>query len=59
MIERAVDDRRLKKQKIVNNQRKNKRRQEDLDNIKAYYSVLGLSIFIFILIGILSVIRGF
>lgn len=59
MTQRATDDRRIKKIKVINDSRKTRRRQEDLDNIKAYYGVLGLSIFTFVLIGILSVVKGF
>tara|TARA_Y100001960_G_scaffold73790_1_gene78503 strand:- start:141 stop:320 length:180 start_codon:yes stop_codon:yes gene_type:complete len=59
MIQRATDDRRVKKIKVAVDNRKTRRRQEDKDNIKAYYAVLGLSIGTFIIIGLLSLAKGF
>lgn len=59
MIQRATDDRRVKKIKVAVDNRKTRRRQEDKDNIKAYYAVLGLSIGTFIIIGLLSFMKGF
>ncbi|HAG53175.1 MAG TPA: hypothetical protein DCL21_05245 [Alphaproteobacteria bacterium] len=58
MIQRATDDRRIKKVKVSKNNRKIRRRKEDHDNIKAYYGVLGLSIGIFAFIGIISFVWG-
>tara|TARA_Y100001960_G_C14280768_1_gene636739 strand:- start:33 stop:212 length:180 start_codon:yes stop_codon:yes gene_type:complete len=59
MKNRSTDDRRVKKIKVAVDNRKIRRRQEDKDNIKAYYAVLGLSIAIFIIIGLLSLAKGF
>lgn len=58
MVDRVTDDRRVKKVKVAHDKRKIKRRQEDVDNVKTYYGVLGVSIFIFTLIGLLSFIWG-
>lgn len=58
MIQRATDDRRSKKIKVEKDTREIKRRQEDIDNTKAYYGVLGLSLFIFIIIGLISFLGG-
>tara|TARA_Y100001960_G_scaffold308147_1_gene365186 strand:- start:10126 stop:10296 length:171 start_codon:yes stop_codon:yes gene_type:complete len=56
MIERSTDDRRIKNIKVVKDRRKIRRRQDDKDNIKAYYIVLGFSIFLFTFIGVASFI---
>lgn len=58
MVERSTDDRRIKKIKVVKDRRKTRRRQDDKDNIKAYYIVLGFSIFLFTFIGVASFIWG-
>ncbi len=58
MIQRATDDRRVKKVKVEDNQRKIRRRQEDIDNIKVYYFVLGLSISTLTIVGVLTLFLG-
>jgi hypothetical protein len=58
MQPRATDDRRVKKHKIADNNRSTRRRQEDQDNIKAYYTVLGGSIILFIIMGAISFVWG-
>lgn len=58
MVERSTDDRRIKKIKITKDRRKIKRRQDDKDNIRAYYIVLGFSVLLFTFIGVASFIWG-
>lgn len=58
MKQRATDDRRVKKIKTHTNQRQIRRRKDDVNNIKAYYGVLGLTIGTLLFIGIISFIWG-
>lgn len=58
MIQRAGEDRRFKKVKVKNNNRKKTRRKEDVDNTKAYYGVLVLSLGILFFVGTISFIWG-
>lgn len=58
MIQRATDDRRIKKIKVTPDNRKIRRRKEDRHNILSYYIVLGISISLFLFITIISIIWG-
>lgn len=58
MTRRAIEDRRIKKIKVSKNSRTQKRRDEDLANIRSYYLVLGLSIGFFLFIAIISFVWG-
>ena len=58
MIQRATDDRRVKKLKVDVNRRKIRRRKEDRANVKSYYAVLGLSCATLLVIGTISFIWG-
>lgn len=56
MIQRADDDRRIKKIKVKNNNRKKTRRKEDVDNVKAYYFMVSFMGCLLLTVGILSYI---
>jgi len=58
MKSRVTDDRRVKKIKVPVDKRKTRRRQEDKDNMKAYYGVLWLSMSTLVFIGVISFIWG-
>lgn len=58
MKDRKTEDRRVKSIKVSENKRTSIRRQEDIDNIKAYYFVLMLISTTLLTIGIISYIWG-
>ena len=58
MIQRATEDRRSKQINVNEDNRKTRRRKEDIDNIKVYYFVLGLSISTLTIVGVLTLFLG-
>jgi hypothetical protein len=58
MNRRAKKDRRVNNKKISVEQRRLKRRKEDISNARSYYLVLTISLLILAFIGVISYMYG-